>query len=147
MIRKLFSKLMGAKKKPAKKSAAGKKPSRKKVVSRAKPKPKPKSRQKKSLSSKKKSPKTKSKKAAPLGDQLGEVVAFFRIPVVAVIKIKQGTVKVGDQIWIKGHTTDQKQTVTSMQVNHRPIQEARKGQEFGLKLSARARRGDRVYHL
>ena len=93
-------------------------------------------------------PKTKSKpKKKPLGDQLGEVVAFFRIPVVAVVKVKQGSVKVGDQIWIKGHTTDLKQAVTSMQVDHQPIREARKGAEFGLKISSRARRGDRVYRL
>jgi putative protease len=89
----------------------------------------------------------KAKKAAPLGDQLGKVVAFFRIPVVAVIKVTKGILKAGDQIWIKGHTTDLKQTVTSMQVNHQPIQKARKGDEVGLKISSRARRGDRVYRI
>lgn len=148
MIRKLFSKLMGTKKKPARKSTAGKKTPRKKPVSRSKPKSQPKkSRQKKSPPSKKKPSKGKSKKAVPLGDPLGEVVAFFRIPVVAVIKITKGDLKDGDQIWIKGHTTDLKQTVASLQVNHQPIQKARKGDEVGLKISARARRGDRVYRL
>lgn len=138
---------MGSKKKSAKKPAAGKSSSRKKSASRSKPKSKPKSRQKKSPPRRKRPSKRKPKKAAPLGDQLGKVVAFFRIPVVAVIKVSQGRVKVGDQIWIKGHTTDLKQTVASMQVNHQPIQEARKGDEFGLKISSRARRGDRVYRL
>ena len=120
-----------------------KKPSRKKTPARPKIKPKP----KKKLPSKKRPSKGKPKKAAPKGDQLGEVVAFFRIPVVAVIKITRGNLKVGSQIWVKGHTTDLKQTITSMQVNHQPIQEARKGDEVGVKISARARRGDRVYRL
>lgn len=78
---------------------------------------------------------------------MGEVVAFFRIPVVAVIKVKRGSLRVGDQIWIRGHTTDLKQTVTSMQVDHQPIQAARKGDEVGVKISSRARRGDRVYRI
>jgi len=88
-----------------------------------------------------------SKKKGPAGDQLGEVAAFFRIPVVAVIKVKQGSLKVGDHLWIKGHTTDLKQTIHSMQINHQPIREARKGQEAGVKVSSRVRRGDRVYRI
>ncbi len=122
---------------------------KKKPAPRPKTRPKPKTRPqpKKKSSPKKKSAPGKTKKAAPLGDQLGEVVAFFRFPVVAVIKITRGSVKAGEQIWIKGHTTDLKQTVASMQVNHRPILQARKGDEVGLKISSRARRGDRVYRL
>lgn len=122
--------------KPAKKPACKKAAPRPKKQTPARPKP-----------AAKKKPLIKSKKAAPLGDQLGKVVAFFRIPVVAVIKVTKGSLKAGDQIWIKGHTTDLKQTVTSLQVNHQPIQKARKGAEVGLKISDRARRGDRVYRL
>lgn len=107
-------------------------------------KPKPKAKERKPASTKKKGP---SKKKAPAGDQLGEVVAFFRIPVVAVIKVKQGSLKMGDYLWIKGHTTDLKQTIYSMQINHQPIREARKGQEAGVKVSSRVRRGDRVYRI
>ena len=129
-----------------KKPASRKKAPRKKPASRSKPKSKPKTRKKKPLTRKQPSKGT-SKKAKPSEDQLGEVVAFFRIPVVAVIKITKGDLKAGDQIWIKGHTTDLKQTVASMQVDHQPIQKARKGDEVGLKISARARRGDRVYRL
>lgn len=122
-----------------------KKPAKKKPAARLKTGPKPKGRLKKKSPAKK--PPSKDKKAAPLGDPLGKVVAFFRIPVVAVIKVAKGSLKVGDSIWIKGHTTDLKQTVASMQVNHQPIQQARKGDEVGLKISSRARRGDRVYRL
>ena len=81
------------------------------------------------------------------GREVGRVVAFFRIPVVAVVKVTKGSLKAGDQIWIKGHTTDQKLTVSSMQINHQPIPEAKKGDEAGVKVSSRARRGDRVYRI
>lgn len=80
-------------------------------------------------------------------EEIGRVVVFFRIPVVAVVKVSRGSIKLGDRIWIRGHTTDLKETVASMQINHQPIQEARKGDEAGVKVSARARRGDRVYRL
>ena len=73
------------------------------------------------------------------------MTVFFRIPVVAVIRVTRGRIKVGDKVWIRGHTTDLKETITSMQVEHQPIQIAKKGDEVGVKISARARRGDRVY--
>ena len=124
-----MAKLMG-KSSGAKKKAAAKKTSR------------PSTKKKPPASPKKQSP------ASPSGnDELGHVVAFFRIPVVAVIKIMQGSLKIGDRIWIKGHTTDLKQTIASMQVNHQSIPEARKGDEVGIKVSSRARIGDRVYRI
>ncbi len=97
-----------------------KKPARAKAASKRRSVPKKKPAAKKQP--------LKAKKAAPLGDQLGKVVAFFRIPVVAVIKVTKGSLQPGDPIWIKGHTTDLKQTITSMQVDHQPIQKARQGE-------------------
>ena len=157
MLKKLFAKLMGPKKqkkarktKPARaaktsrtKTAPKKKPA-KKAVRRAAPKKSP---RKPAAGKKPKRAAGPKKPAPPAGDEVGEVVAFFRIPVVAVIKLKQGSLKVGERIWIHGHTTDLKQTIDSMQINHKSIQEARKGQEIGIKVSARTRRGDRVYRI
>ena len=122
---------------PVKKKA----PARKKAA--AKPSPKKKPAASKSVSKKK----SKASSPKPGKDELGRVIAFFRIPVVAVIKITQGSLKIGERVWIKGHTTDLKQTITSMQVNHQPILEAKKGDELGIKTSSRARRGDRVYRI
>lgn len=116
---------------------------RKKPAAKKRPPPKPK---KKPLTKKAAAP----KKAPPpkgAGDELGRVVAFFRIPVVAVIKLTKGSVKVGDQIWLHGHTTDLKVNVASMQINHKPIPQAKKGDEFGLKVASRCRIGDHVYAI
>ena len=44
--------------------------------------------------------------------------------------LKNG-LKVGDTVYIKGHTTDFKEPVTSIQLEHETIQEGKKGQEIG----------------
>lgn len=111
----------------------------------AKPKGKPKPRVK---AAKARKPVPPKKPAAPPGtEEIGRVAAFFRIPVVAVVRITRGGLKIGDRIWIKGHTTDLKLTVTSMQINHQPVREIRKGDEAGIQVPSRARRGDRVYRI
>ena len=50
-------------------------------------------------------------------EEVGQVSDFFAHPVVAGIELT-GTLKVGDQIHIKGHTTDLEMTVNSMQINN-----------------------------
>lgn len=65
---------------------------------------------------------------------------------VAVCKLK-GSLKISDKIHIKGHTTDFKQTVNSIQINHKPIKMAKKGQEIGLLVDDRIRHNDKIYKL
>ena len=159
MLKKLFAKLSGPKspkKKPAKRkvSRAKKKPTKRAASLKKRPRP---TAKKKTTVSKKKAkarPKRRkgaaSKKGAPADikePEIGRVVAFFRMPVVAVIKVTQGTLKAGDRIWIKGHTTDLKQVVASMQIDHQPVSVVPKGGEAGVKVSSMARRGDRVYRI
>ncbi len=123
-----------------------KKTARKRPAVKPKSRPKPRAKKKPAASKKAQAP----KKPAPpkgAGDEIGRVIAFFRIPVVAVIKLTKGSVKVGDPIWLHGHTTDLKVNVASMQINHQPIQTAKKGDEFGLKVASRCRIGDRVYQI
>lgn len=92
-------------------------------------------------------PNETSPSPTPLGEEIGEVVAFFSVPSAAIVKISQGSLKIGDTIWIRGHTTDLKETITSMQIDRKPITEAKKGEEFGIKVSAKVRRNDRVYRI
>lgn len=120
-----------------------KKPAKRKLKARPKPKKKPAVVKKKKPAPQKKGPAPKKK----LGDEIGRVVAFFRIPVVAVIRLRKGALKLGEKIWIRGHTTNLKLSITSMQINHQPIQKAKKGDEFGVKIPSRSRIGDRVYRL
>lgn len=79
-------------------------------------------------------------------EEVGQVSDFFARPVVAGIDLT-GTLKVGDKIHIKGHTTDMEIIVDSMQINNVNVQEARAGDSVGIKVSDRVRRGDTIYKV
>jgi putative protease len=79
--------------------------------------------------------------------RVGIVVHYYSHLSVAIIKLDQATLRVGDPIHIKGHTTDFKQRVESMQIEHQSIQRAEVGQEFGLKVSDHVREHDVVYKV
>lgn len=77
--------------------------------------------------------------------QVGKVTHYFPKIGVAVIKVTEGSIKVGDEIRIKGHTSDFKQKVDSMQVEHENVQMAEPGQDIGLKTTQPVRANDLVY--
>ena len=79
--------------------------------------------------------------------KIGEVFTYFAKPMVAGIKITEGSLAVGDRILIKGHTTDFEQTVESMQIERESIQSAGKGQDVGIKMKERVRPHDVVYKI
>ena len=77
---------------------------------------------------------------------IGKVVDFFAKPVVAGVELTE-TLKVGDKIHIKGHTTDMELTVDSMQINNVDVKQAKAGDDIGVKVPERVRRGDTVYKV
>ncbi len=77
----------------------------------------------------------------------GQVVAFFSAPGVGIVKVLQGVLKQGDLLWVRGHTTDLKQRIGTMEIDHRPVSEVTAGQEVGIRFSARVRKNDRVYKI
>jgi len=77
-------------------------------------------------------------------EDIGQVNDFFARPVVAGIELT-GTLKVGDTVHIKGHTTDITMVVESMEVNNVKVQVAHARDQVGVKVTDRVRRGDRVY--
>jgi selenocysteine-specific translation elongation factor len=79
-------------------------------------------------------------------EEVGQVSDFFARPVVAGIELT-GTLKVGDKVHIKGHTTDMEFIVDSMQINNVNVQEARAGDSVGIKVADRVRRGDTIYKV
>lgn len=91
----------------------------------------------------------KVKKQSPESslEKIGEVTHYFpHVKAAAVMLLKDG-LKVGDGIYIKGHTTDFKETVKSLQLDRVPIDEGKKGQEIGLLVKSRVRQGDSVYRI
>ena len=77
---------------------------------------------------------------------IGTVSDFFAHPVVAAIELT-ASVKVGDKIRIKGHTTDLEMTVDSMQIENESVQEAKAVDSIGVKVTERVRDGDTVYKI
>lgn len=80
------------------------------------------------------------------GKLVAQVTHFFPKVNAAVLKMKD-VLRIGDQIVIKGHTTDLKQAIQSLQVDHAPVSEAKRGDEIGLRVTSRVREGDQVYRL
>jgi putative protease len=78
--------------------------------------------------------------------EIGKVSDFFARPVVAGIGLT-ATLKVGDRIHIKGHTTDIELTVDSMQIDNVNVEQAKAGDNIGVKVSDRVRRGDTIYKV
>jgi putative protease len=65
--------------------------------------------------------------------EIGHVSDFFARPVVAGITLT-GTLKVGDKVHIKGHTTDLEMTVDSMQINNLNVTEGKAADAIGDKV-------------
>jgi putative protease len=86
----------------------------------------------------------KPAKAPSAQKPIGEVFSFFSHISVAAIKLNS-IVKKGDKIQIKGHTTDFKQAVDSMQIDGKPVAQAGAGSEIGIKVKDRVRPGDKIY--
>lgn len=79
--------------------------------------------------------------------KVGEVIKFFGKISVAAIKLSEGSLKVGDKIHILGHTTDFTQTVDSMQIENKNVQEAGPGADIGIKVIEKVREHDIVYKV
>jgi translation elongation factor EF-1alpha len=77
---------------------------------------------------------------------VGKVSDFFAHVVVAGVDMT-GTLKVGDKIHIKGHTTDIEMDLDSMQIDNENVKQAKKGQSVGIKVPERVRPGDVVYKV
>ena len=126
------------KKKAAKKKAAKKKVAKKKVVKRK--------------AAKRKVKKViKRKKAAPPSPTagltvIGEITHYFPHVNAGVVKLKK-PLSVGDEIYIKGHTTDFKEKVESLQIDRAPVESAKPGDDIGILVKQRVRIGDTVYKL
>ena len=75
---------------------------------------------------------------------IGEVTHYYTNIGVGIIKLSD-SLKTGETIKIKGHSTDLEQTVESMQVEHKEIDEAKSGDVIGIKVSDHVREGDKVY--
>ncbi len=82
---------------------------------------------------------------APNEEAVGTITHYYSHLSVAVAQINKGTLRTGDTVHIKGHTTDFTQTVDSMEFEHQHVEQASAGQSVGIKVSDHVREHDIVY--
>lgn len=71
---------------------------------------------------------------------------FANIGVVA-LKVTAESIRIGDVLHFKGHTTDFIQEVSSMQIEHESVKEVKEGNDVGIKVNERVRSHDKVYKV
>ena len=79
--------------------------------------------------------------------EIGRVEDYFAHIDVVAIEVTAEGIKVGDTLHFKGHTTDFTQKITSMQVDHKSVEEAPVGTDVGIKVKDRVRTHDHVYKV
>ena len=139
---------MATKKKAKSKPKAKKAPAKKKAVKKARVKRAP-------AKAKKPAARRAAKKPAPAGpvvkpppgERIGIVTHYFNHLSVAVVKVESGTLRVGDNVHLRGHTTDFGQRIDSLQVNHAPVAAVGPRDDFGMKVRDHVRENDVVYKV
>lgn len=77
---------------------------------------------------------------------IGKVSNYFDHVKVAAIKLTTG-LKVGDKLKFSGGDTNFEQTIKSMQIHHDKVSKAKKGDEIGVKVTKKVRKGYKVFKV
>lgn len=80
-------------------------------------------------------------------EKIGIVEHFFTNVNVAAIRITSGELKLGDTIHFVGSTTDFEQKIDSMQIDRKPVEMVKSGDDVGIKVKDRVREQDIVYKI
>ncbi len=155
-VRKVKPKKKALKKKAARKKATKKKAAKKKVAKKARKK----TAKKAALRPKKRKLPSKPlmvepgpppgvippvEEPAANEEALGTVTHYYSHLGVAIVQINKGVLRTGDQVHIKGHTTDITQKIESMEYEHQHIDKATPGQSVGIKVVDHVREHDILY--
>jgi putative protease len=79
--------------------------------------------------------------------RVGRVLHFHARPGAALLALEQGVLRVGDLLHFRGHTTDFCQRLERIELDGRPVPEARAGQRVGVAVVQRVRPRDAVFRL
>jgi putative protease len=77
-------------------------------------------------------------------DAIGHVTHYFGHLSVAAVALTEA-VATGDRIHIRGHTTDLVQDVSSMQVDHAPVDAAKPGDDVAIHVDGHVREHDMIF--
>lgn len=80
------------------------------------------------------------------GKRVGAVTHYFDHISVAVLSLTD-TIRIGDSLHFLGHGTDFKQELTSMQIEHKPVDTAKPGEDVAVKVTQRVHPNDSVFKI
>ncbi len=78
--------------------------------------------------------------------QVGRITHYYSKAGVAAVELED-ELKVGDEIHVKGHTSDWTQKVDSIQIEHDQVEKAGPGDVVGIKVNEHARENDLVFKI
>lgn len=78
--------------------------------------------------------------------EVGKVTHYYGKIGVAIVELSD-SLRVGDRIKIESKHGEFEQAVDSMEVEHKPVEEARRGEAIGLKVREKVGEGAKVYQL
>jgi translation initiation factor IF-2 len=82
-----------------------------------------------------------------LDKAIGKVIHYYKKINVAIIDLQSGTIKIGDKLKFKKGEEEFTQEVTSIQIEHKVVEEVKKGDEFGLKVDQKVEEGTEVFKV
>ncbi|MEN8183930.1 MAG: hypothetical protein ABFS46_15495, partial [Myxococcota bacterium] len=83
--------------------------------------------------------------AAKLPRRVGLVTHYFPHVDAGIVAVDAASIRVGDTLHFKGHTTDFYQRVDRMERDHHPIEMATPGMQVGIHVTQRVREHDEVF--
>jgi len=78
--------------------------------------------------------------------EIGKITHYYGHISVGIVELTD-SLKIGDSIHIKGHSSDFNQTVDSMQIEHQNVSEAKAGDIVGIKVIQKVHPHDKVYKI
>ncbi|MFH1338729.1 MAG: translation elongation factor-like protein [Candidatus Omnitrophota bacterium] len=78
--------------------------------------------------------------------EAGTVTHYYGHINVAIVQLTD-SLKVGDNVHIKGHSSDFNQEVSSMQIEHKDVSEAKAGDVVGIGVTQKTHPHDKVFKV
>ncbi|MFH1942536.1 MAG: translation elongation factor-like protein [bacterium] len=79
--------------------------------------------------------------------EVARVTDYFAHVGVVALKVTAEGIRVGDVLHFKGSTTDLIVDISSMQIEHQSVKEAKVGDDVGIKVPERVRSHDKVFKV
>jgi|GEM_PF-191116 len=79
--------------------------------------------------------------------KVGIVTNYYRKISVAAVKVTDGSISIGDNLLFSCYCDDIETCINSMEIQHKPVTMAKKGDSVGILVPERVHKGDEVYKI